>query len=81
MPIIELLEAIFPSDDTTPTCAIYDRSCFVHKFLSRKLEAEDQLCERERRLVRRWFYRMKWLVDRFHFAGHSVTDNVCRSVL
>ncbi len=72
-PVLELLSRIVPGPQQTngTVYIVYDRACQVLGYLQRR---KGYLGPYE------WLLRpgVKWIVDRFHFAGHSESDSLCR---
>lgn len=76
-PIVNTLSKTFKGFDK-PDTVIYDRACFARAHLHNEARASELAealggmdCLREWREV-------NWVVDRFHFSGHSEADMHCR---
>eukprot|EP00951_Prasinocladus_malaysianus_P014684 scaffold111840_cov50-Prasinocladus_malaysianus.AAC.1 len=70
--LLQWLNNLFPTDATRPCYVIYDRACQVWRTLQPgNTNAGWAETWGDPRVV-------MWLVDRFHYKGHSRDDEVCR---
>eukprot|EP00951_Prasinocladus_malaysianus_P014120 scaffold107422_cov25-Prasinocladus_malaysianus.AAC.1 len=70
--LLQWLNSLFPTDDIRPCYIVYDRACQVWRTLQPENSNADwaEIWGDPRMVM--------WLVDRFHYKGHSRDDDVCR---
>ncbi|XRB19828.1 hypothetical protein RI054_22g96750 [Pseudoscourfieldia marina] len=68
--VMQAVDTAFPGE-VEADFMVYDRACFVRKAIQEGGPLNG--------MHGRWFNAVKWLVDRFHFHGHSPNDEHCRT--
>ncbi|EFJ44562.1 hypothetical protein VOLCADRAFT_95168 [Volvox carteri f. nagariensis] len=77
LPVIETLNRLFP-DEACPDHIVYDRGCFARAYVHNP-DNRDRLVEvlGSEAALEKW-KEVGFYVDRFHFTGHSKSDQACR---
>ncbi|GLC47448.1 hypothetical protein PLESTM_002075300 [Pleodorina starrii] len=84
-PTVAMLQRLYP-EDKAPDHVVYDRTCFVYRYMNgtncvqglvQEGYGEGRSTEELHAIVQKW-RQVDWVVDRFHFAGHRESDEICR---
>ncbi len=75
-PILGMVQRVVPE---LPHFLVYDRACFALRHLRNTNNDDDLVRELgSREALERWRTKVALVVDRFHQAGHSKADVLCR---